>query len=409
MSGKKILLGVSGGIAAYKACDIVSSLTKEEIDVHCVLTKSAEQFVSPLTFKTLSRNQVLSDQFDYDLLEPLHIEILKNTDLILLAPATANLISKLANGICDDLLTTLLTAYEGKVLLAPAMNTVMWNNPILQKNLDRLVNEMNYTVIEPQEGELACRAIGVGKLASVEEIVAKTLNTLNSGLSQGNKNGGSLKGMKILVTAGGTKEPIDPVRFIGNRSSGKMGLAIADEAYKRGAEVVLITTQSGVQRKYTVIGVETAHQLQEAVEAHFDSSRILIMAAAVSDFRPLQFFQTKVKKSSSESDWTLPLTKNPDILETLGRVKKPEQILIGFAAESDNLLKNARKKLQNKKLDLIVANEINNPEIGFASDYNEVYLLTQDNNGEVILPKATKREISLKLWDFIESKFIKSN
>lgn len=405
MENKKILLGVSAGIAAYKACELASLLTKEKAQVHTILTQSACEFVSPLTFKTITYNQAYSEQFHYDIVEPLHIELCRSADLLILAPTTANLIAKLANGICDDLLSTIACAYKGPVILAPAMNTQMWENPILQENLQKLKNVLGYKIVDPVSGELACRTVGMGKLAPVEDIFAQAKNLLNNVSSDGVLPSGELSGVKVLVTAGGTREPIDPVRFIGNRSSGKMGLAIADEAHARGAAVILITTQNGLNRPYKMIKVDTAHQMQESVEAYFDTCQILIMAAAVSDFRPLEVFTSKVKKSS-ESDWNLPLTKNPDILETLGHLKKPGQTLIGFAAESDDLLKNARKKLQNKKLDLIIANQINDPEIGFSSDYNEVYLLTRKDGEPTVFSKATKTEIASKLWTFINAKFL---
>ncbi|MDJ0626169.1 MAG: bifunctional phosphopantothenoylcysteine decarboxylase/phosphopantothenate--cysteine ligase CoaBC [Candidatus Caenarcaniphilales bacterium] len=409
MEKKKVILGVSGGIAAYKACDLASLLTKEDIEVHTILTESAKQFITPLAFKTITYNQVYCDQFDYEIVEPLHIELCKEANLLLLVPATANLIAKLANGICDDLLTTIACAYKGPRILAPAMNTQMWENSILQENINKLKDKLNYQIIEPIEGELACRTKGIGKLAQIETIFEESKKKLSG---KGSKNKKKieqepLSGLKVLVTAGGTREPIDPVRFIGNRSSGKMGLELAEEANSLGAEVVLITTQNNLQKEYTVIEVETAHDLQQAVEEHFDNSQILIMSAAVSDFRPIEFQKKKIKKGvNSDSDWTLPLTKNPDILETLGRIKKPEQILIGFAAESDDLIKNAKKKLKNKKLDLIVANEITKQGIGFQSDYNEVYLLTSKDNEEKILPKAAKSEIAHGIWNFIRSKFL---
>jgi phosphopantothenoylcysteine decarboxylase / phosphopantothenate---cysteine ligase len=413
MQNKKIILGVSGGIASYKACDLASLLVKDNYKVQTILTDSAQKFISALTFKTITYNDCYTNQFDYDIVEPLHIEMCREADLLVLAPATANLIAKMANGIADDLLTTLICAYSSKkpILLAPAMNTAMWENPIVQANLKTITENLNCTIINPIEGQLACRTEGIGKLAEVENIYKQAVSLLsknNSELQLPILPEGEWSGLKVLITAGGTKEPIDPVRFLGNRSSGKMGLALADEAYKKGADIILITTQKALKRNYKIIEVETAHELQKAVESYFDTCQILIMSAAVSDFRPLQVFASKVKKSRSESDWYLPLTKNPDILETLGRLKKENQILIGFAAESDNLIQNARKKLENKKLDLIVANQVDNTEIGFGSDYNEVYLLTQkDNSEEIILPKNTKTQIAFQILEFVQDKFLK--
>lgn len=406
MENKKIILGISGGIAAYKACDLASLLTKEGAQVHSVLTKAAQEFITTLALKTITYNPAYNDQFDYDIVEPLHIELCRNADLLLLAPATANLIGKLANGICDDLLTTIACAFKGPILIAPAMNSQMWENPILQDNIQKLKEKLDCHFVDPVEGELACRTIGIGKLAPVEEIAQRAKEILDA-----DKSGETfpcskpLSGIKVLITAGGTREPIDPVRFIGNRSSGKMGLEIADAAHELGAKVILITTQIDTKKDYTIIHVETAHELQRSVEEYFDTANILIMSAAVSDFRPIEFYPSKVKKSS-ESDWNLPLTKNPDILETLGRLKKPGQLLIGFAAESDDLISNAKKKLQNKKLDLIVANEISKPDIGFQSDYNEVYLLTQESEEPTVFSKTTKKEIAKQLWKFIEEQFL---
>jgi phosphopantothenoylcysteine decarboxylase/phosphopantothenate--cysteine ligase len=326
---------------------------------------------------------------------------------LVLAPATANLIAKIANGICDDLLSTIVCAYKGPIVVAPAMNTAMWENPILQENLNKLKSKLNCQVVEPIEGELACRTIGIGKLAPVEKILAAVQDILRP-QKKTSQQKSKLNKIKVLITAGGTREAIDPVRFIGNRSSGKMGLALADEAYARGAEVTLVTTQKDLHKAYKVIEVETTHQMQESVESLFDSSQILIMAAAVSDFKPLEFSPSKIKKASTSEDWQLLLTKNPDILATLGRLKKPGQVIIGFAAESNNLVENARKKLENKKLDLIVANEINKPDIGFSSDYNEVYLLAQNSKEPTLLSKATKCEISNQLWAYIEKNLLKS-
>ena len=407
MQNAKIILGISGGIAAYKACDLASLLVKEKAQVHAILSESATKFISPLALKTITYNPAYSDQFDYDLVEPIHIELCREASVLVLAPATANLIAKIANGICDDLLSTIVCAYKGPIVVAPAMNTAMWENPILQENVNKLKSKLNCQVVEPIEGELACRTIGIGKLAPVEKIFAAVQDILKP-QKKTSQQKSKLNKIKVLITAGGTREAIDPVRFIGNRSSGKMGLALADEAYARGAEVTLVTTQKDLHKAYKVIEVETTHQMQESVESLFDSSQILIMAAAVSDFKPLEFSPSKIKKASTSEDWQLLLTKNPDILATLGRLKKPGQIIIGFAAESNNLVENARKKLENKKLDLIVANEINKPDIGFSSDYNEVYLLAQNSKEPTLLSKATKCEISNQLWAYIEKNLLKS-
>jgi phosphopantothenoylcysteine decarboxylase/phosphopantothenate--cysteine ligase len=308
MQNAKIILGISGGIAAYKACDLASLLVKEKAQVHAVLSESATKFISPLALKTITYNPAYSDQFDYDLVEPIHVELCREASVLVLAPATANLIAKIANGICDDLLSTIVCAYKGPIVVAPAMNTAMWENPILQENLNKLKSKLNCQVVEPIEGELACRTIGIGKLAPVEKILAAVQDILRP-QKKTSQQKSKLNKIKVLITAGGTREAIDPVRFIGNRSSGKMGLALADEAYARGAEVTLVTTQKDLHKAYKVIEVETTHQMQESVESLFDSSQILIMAAAVSDFKPLEFSPSKIKKASTSEDWQLLLTK----------------------------------------------------------------------------------------------------
>ncbi|MDX1918317.1 MAG: bifunctional phosphopantothenoylcysteine decarboxylase/phosphopantothenate--cysteine ligase CoaBC [Candidatus Caenarcaniphilales bacterium] len=393
LSHKKILLGVSGGIAAYKACELASLLVKEGAEVTTILTEHAERFITPLTFKTITYKPVYTDQFDYEQVEPLHIDLAQKSDLVILAPTTADLIAKIAHGICDDLLTTTLCAYNGLALLAPAMNTAMWENPILQKNLETLKRLLNYQVIEPAEGVLACRSEGIGKLAPVEKIFEAAgelfLRPIQSDLS----------GLRVLVTAGGTREAIDPVRYIGNRSSGKMGTALADEAFQRGAQVTLICT-SPQQKPYATIEVESSHQLQEVVEDEFDHHHILIMAAAVSDFRPINFSPSKIKKNSREEDWTLSCTKSPDILGTLGLIKKPGQILIGFAAESENAVENARSKLLSKKLDLIIANEIKG-EMPFGTDDNEVFILSPNPSEDKFLALSPKSIIARQIWDYV--------
>ena len=404
---QKIVLGVSGGIAAYKACDLASLLTKADYQVTSVLTASATEFVQPLAFKTITYQPCYTDQFNYQEIEPLHLQIAEDADLLLLAPATANLIAKLAHGICDDLLTSLACAFKGQVLLAPAMNTQMWLNPITQANITKLQNTLNYQVVEPVEGLLACRTEGIGKLAPVETIAKKAQQLIESNMVQPRPSQGDLKGLKVLITAGGTREPIDPVRFIGNRSSGKMGIALADEAYARGAEVILICTNSlPAKKNYQVIQVETAQELQAEVDKYFDTSQLLIMAAAVADFKPLQVLKSKVKKNAQDSDWYLPLTRSPDILETLGRVKRQDQTLIGFAAESDNLLENAKQKLKNKKLDLIIANKVGEG-LGFGSDFNEVYLISQASQEKPdFIPKDTKSKVSKHIWSYIAEHFV---
>jgi phosphopantothenoylcysteine decarboxylase/phosphopantothenate--cysteine ligase len=392
---KRILLGVSGGIAAYKAADLASMLRHAAADVHVILTPNATEFVTLLTFQTITRNPAHCEQYG-DALDwrPEHIDLAQKSDLIVLAPATANLIAKLAAGICDDLLTTTVLASPAKVLLAPAMNPRMFEHPATQANLATLQNHYRYDVIPPETGEVACGDYGAGKMASVESILSavKALVVVHRTLS----------GKNIVITAGGTREPIDPVRFIGNRSSGKMGIAMADAAYARGADVTLISTVE-VDRAYAVILVETAQEMQEAVEGEFDSCDALVMTAAVADYRPLAVSSHKIKKRDTE-DISLELTKNPDILDLLGRVKRPHQVIIGFAAESEELLSNATQKLTRKNLDVIVGNDITVPDIGFGSDENAVVILSSSGNREN-LPRMPKRAIAEHLCDILVNRF----
>jgi phosphopantothenoylcysteine decarboxylase / phosphopantothenate---cysteine ligase len=391
LADKRILLGVTGGIAAYKACDLASMLRHQGADVHVVLTPNAKEFVTLLTFQTITRNPAHCEQYsDSAQWRPEHIDLAQKADLILIAPATANVIAKLAAGICDDLLTTLVIASQAKVLIAPAMNPRMLEHPATQHNLATLQNHYRYELIPPDTGEVACGDWGAGKMASVDSIMATVKAHLLSHRS--------LSGKNVLVTAGGTREPIDPVRFIGNRSSGKMGIAMADAAYSRGASVTLVSTVE-VDRAYPVLLVETAQDMQEAVEGEFDSCDALVMTAAVADFRPLAVSAQKIKKTVSE-DISLELTKNPDILDLLGRVKRPDQMIVGFAAESEELLSNASQKLERKNLDIIVGNDISVPDIGFGSDDNAVIILSAEGNKEN-LPRMPKRAIAEHICDIL--------
>lgn len=390
LHGKTILLGISGGIAAYKACDLASMLRRAGADVHAVLTPNAKQFITELSLQTITRNPAHSEQFSYLQWRPEHIELAKRAELILVAPATADIIAKMACGICDDLLTTMILASEAKVMLAPAMNPRMLEHPATQNNISILQNRYRYEIIPPEFGEVACGDVGSGKMASVETIIAAVASRLLSHRT--------LDGKHVMVTAGGTREPIDPVRFIGNRSSGKMGIAMADAAYARGADVTLISTVE-VERNYPVILVETALEMQETVEAEFDNCDALVMTAAVADFRPLAVSSQKIKKKGSD-DLSLELTKNPDILDLLGRVKRRDQVIIGFAAESEELLTNAADKLKRKNLDVICANDITVPDIGFGSDDNAVIILDAEG-GRENLPRMPKRAIAEHLCDIL--------
>jgi len=381
LHGKSIVVGVTGGIAAFKAAELVSSLVKQGAEVNVIMTKSAHKFITPLTLQTLSKNPVITDMFEEPKSwEVQHIALADKADLLAVVPATANLIGKIANGIADDMLSTTIMATQAPVLFAPAMNVHMYENLIVQKNIYNL-QQLGYSFVEPDQGRLACGYEGKGRLAKIEKILAEIQRCLGS-------TSKDLAGKTVLVTAGGTREAIDPVRYISNHSSGKMGYAIARAAIARGARVILISGPVNLQKPKGVelYPVESAHEMHQQVLGKFEQADIIIKAAAVADYRPNSIAQDKIKKSSETL--TLELVKNPDILAELGKLKG-DRILIGFAAESKDLLDNAKAKLAKKNLDLIVANDITQPGAGFNHDTNIVKLLL--GNGEVkdlpILPK----------------------
>lgn len=381
---KNIILGISAGIAAYKMYDLISDLKKLGHNINVVLTKDSFNFVNELTLKVLSSNPVFCNMFAPELqTKPIHIDLADSADLILVSPATADIIAKIANGICDELITNILLAAKCPVYIAPAMNTNMWEHFTTQKNIETLVTKLGYKIIPPEQGDLACGYTGVGHIASNEKILNAVLN-----IKKDKTRGLGTK--RVIVTAGGTREAVDPVRFIGNRSSGKMGIALADIAYEMGAEVVLVSTVP-CDKPYQVIEVESAQEMQEVIESEFDKSDALIMAAAVSDFRPITASKQKIKKKNE--DIVIELTRNPDILEILGRTKRDKQVIIGFSAESEDTEKNAWEKLQKKKIDIIVANDITVPDIGFGSDENAVMILTKDKEREV-LQRQPKTQIA---------------
>lgn len=392
---KNIILGISAGIAAYKMYDLVSEIKKLGHNVTVVLTKDSKNFVSELPLKILSSNPVYSEMFSPGIqAKPIHIDLADSADLILLSPATADIIAKMANGICDELITNILLATKAPVYIAPAMNTNMWEHFTTQKNIETLVTKLGYKIIPPEEGDLACGYSGVGHIAANEKIIKTILY---------GDEARPLLGKKVLITAGGTREAIDPVRYIGNRSSGKMGIAVADAAHNMGADVVLISTIP-CEKKYQVIEVETAQELQEVIESEFDKSDALIMAAAVSDFRPIKTSKQKIKKKNE--DLTLDLIKNPDILEILGRTKRDKQIIIGFSAESEDIEKNAKEKLTKKQIDMIVANDITIPDLGFGSDENAVIILTRDGFKEN-LQRQPKSQIAKHICSKLADLFSK--
>lgn len=388
---KTVVLGVTGGIAAYKALDLVSKLKKKNIDVHVIMTDSATKFVTPLSFQSLSQNQVIVDMF----LEPKsweiqHISLADKADAFAVVPATANVIGKVANGIADDMLTTTIMATKAPVLFAPAMNVHMYENPIVQRNISFL-KEMGYYFVDPIEGRLACGYTGKGKLNDTEII----LDYIDMLLCKKK----DLKGKRILITAGPTVEDIDPVRFISNRSSGKMGYAIARAARNRGAEVTLITGPTNLQYPVcvNVISVKTAEQMYNAVMKHFKDVDIAIKAAAVADYRPENVSNIKIKKN--DEDLSIKLVKNKDILYEMGKVKT-NQLLVGFAAETNDLISNASIKLRNKNLDMIVANDVTVENAGFNYDTNTVKIIKGD--GQVIqLPNMLKQELADIILNYI--------
>lgn len=390
-SVQNIVIGVAGGIAAYKAVEIVSRLKKMGYAVHVIMTQSATEFVTPLTFREISGNPVVTDMWE----EPKtwnvqHIALASRADLFLIAPATANIIGKIANGIADDMLTTTVMATRAPIMLAPAMNTNMYLNPITQQNLTKLAG-LGYHIVEPASGMLACGVEGPGRLPEPEDIVREVVALLHRRRD--------LSGKRVLVTAAGTREPIDPVRYIGNRSSGKMGYALAEVAAARGAEVILVSGPSSLPKPAGVIikRVETAMQMREAVLSEFDTVDIVIKAAAVADYRPEAVAEQKIKKTGNSL--TMSLVKNPDILRELGE-RKQHQLLIGFAAETQDLLSHAQEKLINKNLDMIVANDVTVPGAGFNIDTNIVKVIHKNGNIEE-LPQLTKRQVAEIIIDKI--------
>ncbi|MDF1579714.1 MAG: bifunctional phosphopantothenoylcysteine decarboxylase/phosphopantothenate--cysteine ligase CoaBC [Desulfuromonadales bacterium] len=391
LQGKEIILGVCGGIAAYKAAELTRLYIKANANVHVVMTRAAQEFITPLTFQTLSGNPVHTDLFNlYQESEISHISLAERADICVVAPATANVIGKLAGGIADDLLTTTLMATRAPILLAPAMNVNMWENSICTDNRQRLQNN-GYRILDPISGMLACGWEGKGKLPEPAAIFAKTLELLTPN---------DLAGRTVLISAGPTREEIDPVRFISNYSSGKMGYAIAAAACQRGARTILVSGPTCLPQPHGVerIDVTSAQQMRTAMLNHAPQADIIIKAAAVADYRPATRADQKIKKSD-DLDMILALEKTPDILAEIGE-DKGRAILVGFAAETENLLDNAAAKLEQKNLDLIVANDISQEGAGFDGDTNIVRLLYRGGRIEE-LPLMTKEAVANQLLDRI--------
>ena len=386
LADRTIVLGITGSIAAYKAADLASKLTQAGNRVEVVMTEAATKFVSPLTFRSLTGRPVVTDMFELTSEFGIeHVALAEAADVVVIAPATANVIARLAVGIADDMLTCTVLAARAPVIIAPAMNANMFQNPITQDNLAKLKSR-GFIIVEPGYGHLASGKIGIGRLAEIEEIIGVIKQVLG--------RSGDLAGKRVVVTAGGTQEPIDPVRHIGNRSSGKMGYAVAEAARDRGAEVKLITAPTSLPEPVgiEIIHIRTTAQMKEAVAKAAAPADILIMTAAVADYQPKHTAKAKIKKDSPSL--TLELVRTPDILaEARGNFLK-----VGFAAESENLVENARQKLEAKQLDIIVANDITDKDSGFGTDTNKVTLI--DRSGSIeSLPLLTKREVADKILD----------
>lgn len=389
---KCLVLGVTGGIAAYKSCELVRLAIKSGLEVRVVMTKSAAEFVSPLTFRSLSNNPVSLDMFEKPAQwEIEHVALAQRADVFVVAPATANVIGKMASGIADDLLTSTILACKAPRVIAPAMNTAMWENPVVQRNIETLISA-GFTVLRTDKGLLACGDVGYGRMLAPERIFQYALRALRSGRDW--------DGVRCLVTAGPTREPVDPVRFVGNRSSGKMGYALATELWLRGAEVVLVTGPVSLPEPEGIktIRVETTEEMLNACSAHFADSDVSIFAAAPADFRPAVAAESKIKKGSDLVGLSLELVENPDISATLCKSKRPGQVAIGFAAETGDLVANAVAKLERKGLDMVVANDVTCEGAGFEVDTNIATFVHKDGSHET-LELMSKSELARLIVD----------
>ncbi len=391
LKGKTVVLAVSGSIAAYKIASLASALGKLHADVQVLMTQNATNFINPITFETLTGNKCLVDTFDRNFQYSVeHVALAKRADVVLVAPASANVIGKIANGIADDMLTTTVMACKCKKIISPAMNTQMFENPIVQDNLKKL-EHYGYEVIQPAVGLLACKDVGKGKMPEPETLLEYILQEVAYEKD--------LKGKKILVTAGPTQEPIDPVRYLTNHSSGKMGYAIAKVCSMRGAEVTLVSGKTAIKPPLFVdlVPVTTAREMYEAVTGRSDRQDIVIKAAAVADYRPKTISEQKVKKTDGEL--SIEMERTDDILKYLGEHKRANQFLCGFSMETEHMLENSRKKLKKKNLDMIVANNVKVEGAGFAGDTNIVTLITADD--ETQLPLLSKEETAVEIMNKI--------
>ena len=394
LKGKTVVLGVTGGIAAYKMPNLASALVKLGCNVQVLMTRNATEFITAVTFETLTGNKALVDTFDRNFVHQVeHVSLAHRTDLVLVAPATANVCAKLAHGLADDMLTTTVLACNCPKIAVPAMNTKMYENPVTQDNLNTL-RRYGWEIVEPASGYLACGVTGKGKLPEPQELLQAVLHYL--------AHEKDLRGQRVLVTAGPTRENLDPVRYLTNRSSGKMGYAIAQAAARRGAEVTLISGPVSLKQLPYVdtVYVESAQDMYEAVVARAPDQDIIIKAAAVADYRPVEVAQDKIKKK--EGEMAIPLARTQDIIGYLGQHRKPGQFLCGFSMETRDMVENSRKKLEKKKLDMIAANNVKVAGAGFQVDTNQLTLITKDHLEE--LPLVSKEEAADLLLDAIQAR-----
>lgn len=391
LKGKNIVLGVTGGIACYKACELASALVKQHADVQVIMTENATQFVSPVTFEQLTGNKALTDTFDRNFVHSVeHISVADKADMVIIAPATANICAKLAHGIADDMLTTTVLACRCPKAIAPSMNTSMFENPVTQDNLETL-RRYGWEVIEPDSGRLACGAVGKGKLPTPERLLEAVIHTA--------AHDKDMEGINVLVTAGPTREALDPVRYLTNHSSGKMGYAIAKAASRRGATVTLVSGVVDLPKPsyVNVVDIVSAQDMYDAVIAGAPSADIIIKAAAVADYRPATVADNKIKKS--DDDLSIPLERTKDILKELGANKKDGQFLCGFSMETENMIENSKAKLTKKNLDMIAANNVKVEGAGFGVDTNVLTLITASSETE--LPIMSKDDAADALLDAI--------
>ena len=389
LKGKTVILGVSGSIAAYKIADLASKLSKLHCDVHVIMTKNATNFINPITFETLTNNKCLVDTFDRNFQYSVeHVSLAKKADVVLVAPATANVIAKMAHGLADDMLTTTVLACTCPKIVSPAMNTQMLHNPITQDNLD-ILKHYGFEIIEPATGMLACKDIGEGKLPDTDVLLDYILKTIAFEKD--------MEGLNVLVTAGPTQESLDPVRYITNHSSGKMGYAIARNAMLRGAKVTLVSGETSIPkpRFVDIVDIKSAADMFEAVTSRAGEQDIIIKAAAVADYTPATFSDDKIKKS--DGDMSIPLDRTQDILKYLGEHKRPNQFLCGFSMETKDMLENSRRKLVHKNLDMIVANNLKVAGAGFGVDTNVITMITPGK--EIALEMMSKDEVAEQILD----------